>query len=100
MSNGTMLSLMNFGLAVGIAWVCLCRLNLTSRQTMIRVRLKYVLILVGSLMLAGMPVFFAMHYNALTLAGVLLLLILVTLEMRDWRHGPPSCTNRTCPPGR
>jgi hypothetical protein len=96
MTADNMLFLMNLAAGCAIAYICLCRLNLTSQYTKRLVRLKYTLLMSGSLTLAGMPLLFQVPHTGLTLTAAVFVLILVMLEIRLWRHGPPACTYRDC----
>lgn len=75
-----------------VAWVCLCRLNAATRRTRVAVRLKYTMLLVIALTLAGLPIFFQVRQNWLTFIGIVFVAILVMLEIRLWRYGPPRCS--------
>lgn len=96
MTYTQMLFIANLVACLVIAYICGCRLNLTNRDTRLIVRLKYTVLMSGSLTLGGLPVLFEIKHNALTLIAAVLVAILVMLEIKHWRHGPPACTFRMC----
>lgn len=87
--------LINLGVCLAIAWVCICRLNAITRDTMLRVRAKYTALLTGALTLAGLPILFGVKPTVDTALAAALVLILIVFEMPLWRNGPPRCCFRT-----
>ena len=80
----------NLLLCSGCFWACLCRLNTMNQLVPRRVRLQFVLMLVGSMASGLQPMFFQQWpgvgqtvFSAAVLFGLL-------LSMSRWRNGPPE----------
>lgn len=80
--------------ALGIFWSCVCRLQMTHRKVIARVRYRYAIMGTGSLFAAFGP--FLPGENG-GLYGVSIFIACVAvgfwLDRADWKHGvPPSAT--------
>ena len=75
---------------VAIAWSCICRLGLGSTDVLVRVRIKYSLLLVGSLAFGGQPVLFNEWPGV---AGVLFsasVFVSMLAGMHRWKGAAPE----------
>lgn len=80
----------NLTICAGCFWACMCRLNSMTAEVPKRVRLYFVLLLVGSMASGLQPMFFQQWpgvgqtlFSGAVLAGLV-------LSMGRWRHGPPD----------
>lgn len=75
-----------------IAWVCICRLNVTNVKVLPSVRFKYVMMMVGSLAFGGQPFLWGEYPST----GGLILQFCITASLivsyRRWQFGPPADT--------
>ncbi len=84
-----LLSLLN---GVFIGYVCICRLNVMTCRVLASVRVKYVAIMVGSLVYGSQPILFS---EWPTISGLLLhftVTVSVVTGWERWKGGPPADT--------
>lgn len=84
------LTIINAFVCAGVFWACMCRMRLTSTETIIRARITYSIVMVVSLCsaLRG-PLFGSQvtsYWPILLSLGTWFILL---LNIRAWRHAPP-----------
>jgi len=80
----------NLTICAGCFWACLCRLNSMSAKVCKRVRLQFVLLLVGSLASGLQPMFFQQWPGVGQTLFSAAVLIGLVLSMSRWKSGPPE----------
>lgn len=82
-----LLALANLAACLGVAWVCICRLNTETCRRYLSLRARYVLLMTGALACGFQPLLFGYTPGEGTVLFSHAVLIALVLSLPRWRRG-------------
>lgn len=84
-----LLALANLGACLGVAWICICRLNTQDCRVYLSLRARYTLLMAGALACGFQPLLFGYTPGEGTVLFSHAVLIALVLSLPRWRRGLP-----------
>lgn len=82
-----LLALSNLAACLGVAWMCICRLNTQACRVYLALRLRYALLMTGALACGFQPLLFGYTPGEGAVLFAHTVLIALVLNQSRWRRG-------------
>ena len=94
-----LLALANLGACLGVAWVCICRLNTQACRVYLSLRARYTLLMAGALACGFQPLLFGYVPGEGAVLFTHCVLAALILNMPHWRRAqyPPHTMKKDDP---